>query len=82
MAVGQGVGNAWRPLGGDAGRKHDGLWGRGLERLLPSSLELSSDGISGWALLTSPFTPALVRGWMAGCACPNEKQNPSAVARR
>lgn len=77
---------------GDTGRsghrhKHGGLWGRSLERLWRSSLELSSSGISGWALPTSPFKSALsgatqVGGWMAGWACPKEKQSPSMVARR
>lgn len=88
--------NEWETCGGcwegDTGRpghrhKHGGLCGKGLERLWPSGLELSSNGISGWALLTSPFKSALRRamqvgGWMAACACPNEKQNPSTVARR
>lgn len=47
-------------------QKHGGLWGRGSERLWPSSLELRSNGISGWALLTSPVKSAPCRveyGW-------------------
>lgn len=92
---GQWVGNVW-PLAavseGDTGQsghhhKRGGLWGRSSEMLWPSSLELSSSGISGWALPTSPFKSALsgatqVGGWMAGWACPKEKQSPSMVARR